>query len=630
MIRLALAVVFALLGAPAFADGVQKAAPQSPAQVRLSFAPVVKKVAPAVVNVYASRVEAMPRNPLFDDPIFRRFFGSGGSEDQRVQKALGSGVLIDPSGLVVTNYHVIENMTDVRVALADKREFDAEIALRDPRTDLAVLRIKGGDNFPVLEMGDSDALEVGDFVIAIGDPFGVGQTVTQGIVSALSRTQIGSSDYGFFIQTDAAINPGNSGGALVDLDGRLVGINSMIYSRSGGSMGLGFAIPVNMVKGVVAAALHGGKTVKRPWLGATLQNVSKDIAENLGLERPTGALVVDVVEPGPAAAAGLKRGDVIAAIDSQAVDDAESVGFRLGVKPLGGSARTHGPEERPDPRHAAETRLRAGNSAARRADHPRPFPLRRRRGVEPVAGGGGGAVAPGGERGRRRRRRRRRLDRRSGRRVEGRRRRRGERPADRDNSRSREGLRGAGALVGPDDPARQRYDPHAPRRLSRDKKSRALGKRPAKTREWGGASRFFVLRGLAGGRPRPDPGEAAADREPEGALRVHVDDADFLLHFLCAATARDEAIVLLPEPPFWATNAIVRMSFPPQHTFGLRRASWPRVNEPFQVLAKRRFSKNLSQIGAAGGSRLSAEATGNRVNPHREKSNLWASRLRRA
>ncbi len=339
MIRFAFAVVFALLAVPAFADTVQKAAPQSPVQVRLSFAPVVKKVAPAVVNVYASRVDTAPRNPLFDDPIFRRFFGGGGDEGQRVQKALGSGVLVDPSGLVVTNFHVIENMTDVRVALADKREFDAEIALRDPRTDLAVLRLKGGGNFPVLEMGDSDALEVGDFVIAIGDPFGVGQTVTQGIVSALARTQIGASDYGFFIQTDAAINPGNSGGALVDLDGRLVGINSMIYSRSGGSMGLGFAIPVNMVKGVVAAALRGGTTVKRPWLGATLQNVSKDIAENLGLERPTGALVVDVVEKGPAAAAGLKRGDVIAAIDGQAVDDAESVGFRLGVRPLGGSTK---------------------------------------------------------------------------------------------------------------------------------------------------------------------------------------------------------------------------------------------------------------------------------------------------
>ena len=339
MLRLLLAVVFALSSAAAFADATPKIPPQSPAQVRLSFAPVVKKVAPAVVNVYVSHVERAPRNPLFDDPIFQRFFGGGGDEGERVQKALGSGVLVDPSGLVVTNFHVVENATEVKVALADRREFEAEIVLRDPRTDLAVLRLKGGDNFPTLEMGDSDALEVGDFVIAIGDPFGVGQTVTQGIVSALARTQIGASDYGFFIQTDAAINPGNSGGALVDLDGRLIGINSMIYSRSGGSMGLGFAIPVNMVKGVVSAALHGGTSVKRPWLGATLQNVSKDIAETLGLDRPTGALVVEVTAAGPAATAGLKRGDVIASIDNQIVDDAESVGFRLGVKPLGGTAR---------------------------------------------------------------------------------------------------------------------------------------------------------------------------------------------------------------------------------------------------------------------------------------------------
>jgi Do/DeqQ family serine protease len=339
LIRLVLAVVFALIGASAFSETLQRIAPQSREQVRLSFAPVVKKVASAVVNVYATHVERLPRNPLFDDPIFQRFFGGGGGDDQRIQKALGSGVIVDPSGLVVTNYHVVENATEVKVALADKREFEAEIVLRDPRTDLAALRIKGGDAFPTLEMGDSDALEVGDFVIAIGDPFGVGQTVTQGIVSALARTQLGASDYGFFIQTDAAINPGNSGGALVDLDGRLVGINSMIYSRSGGSMGLGFAIPVNMVKGVVSAALHGGKSVKRPWLGATLQNVSKDIADNLGIDRPTGALVVDVAESGPAAQAGLKRGDVVASIDGQTIEDAESVGFRLGVKPLGGSAK---------------------------------------------------------------------------------------------------------------------------------------------------------------------------------------------------------------------------------------------------------------------------------------------------
>jgi Do/DeqQ family serine protease len=335
LVRLGLVFCLLMTGT-ALAETAPRVPPENPAQVRLSFAPVVKKVAPAVVNVYASRVETAPRNPLFDDPIFRRFFGGG--DESRVSKALGSGVIVDPSGLVVTNYHVIEGMTDVKVALSDKREFEAQIVLRDPRTDLAVLRIKGGDGFPFMELGDSDALEVGDFVIAVGDPFGVGQTVTQGIVSALARTQVGASDYGFFIQTDAAINPGNSGGALADLDGKLVGINSMIYSRSGGSMGLGFAIPVNMVKGVVEAALHGGKTVKRAWLGATLQDVSKDIADNLGLKRPTGALVVDVVAQGPAAGAGLRRGDVIAAIDSQPVDDAESVGFRLGVKPLGGVA----------------------------------------------------------------------------------------------------------------------------------------------------------------------------------------------------------------------------------------------------------------------------------------------------
>jgi Do/DeqQ family serine protease len=336
LIRLALALVFALMNGLAFAETAARVAPQNPGEVRLSFAPVVKKARPAVVNVYASRVETMPRNPLFDDPIFRQFFG--GDSDSRISKSLGSGVIVDPSGLVVTNYHVIEGMTEVKAALSDKREFEAQIVLRDPRSDLAVLRLKGGENFPVLELGDSDALEVGDFVIAIGNPFGVGQTVTQGIVSALARTQVGISDLGFFIQTDAAINPGNSGGALVDLDGKLVGVNSAIYSRSGGSMGIGFAIPVNMVRSVVAAALHGGATVKRPWLGATLQSLTKDIADNLGIDRPTGALVVTVAEKGPAAEAGLKRGDVITAVDGQSVDDAEGVGFRLAVKPLGGAA----------------------------------------------------------------------------------------------------------------------------------------------------------------------------------------------------------------------------------------------------------------------------------------------------
>ena len=341
MIRRAFAAAFMLCAAtfasPAFAQSDTKVVPTDPAFVHLSFAPVVKKVKPAVVNVYASRIDTAPRNPLFDDPIFRRFFGDA-PQNSRTAQSLGSGVIVDPSGLVVTNHHVIEGMTEVKVALSDRREFEATIVLRDPRTDLAVLKIKSDEKFPVLELGDSDKIEIGDFVIAIGNPFGVGQTVTQGIVSALARTQIGINDYGFFIQTDAAINPGNSGGALVDTSGRLVGINSAIYSRSGGSMGIGFAIPVNMVKSVIAAAETGGQTVKRPWLGAKLQNVSKDIADSLGLERPSGALVVSLIPDGPGAKAGLKRGDIIIGVDGQDVDDAEGLGFRLGVKPLGGTA----------------------------------------------------------------------------------------------------------------------------------------------------------------------------------------------------------------------------------------------------------------------------------------------------
>lgn len=314
--------------------------PAGSGDILLSFAPIVKKAQPAVVNVYASRIDRRPRNPLFDDPVFRRFFGDGGNSRPGgpTAQSLGSGVLVDPSGLVVTNYHVIEGMTNVRVALADKREFDAEIALRDQRTDLAVLRLKGGGNFPVMALGDSDALEVGDIVLAIGNPFGVGQTVTQGIVSALARTQVGISDYGFFIQTDAAINPGNSGGALVDMKAQLAGINSAIFSQTGSSIGIGFAIPVNMVKIVVAAAKEGGRQVRRPWLGASLQIVSKEIAESLGLDRPAGALVTDLTTGGPAAEAGLKRGDLIVSIDGQSVDDPESLGYRMATKPLGGVA----------------------------------------------------------------------------------------------------------------------------------------------------------------------------------------------------------------------------------------------------------------------------------------------------
>ncbi len=317
----------------------ERQVPQSKAEVLLSFAPVAKKAQPAVVNVYASRTEKRARNPLFDDPVFRRFFGDGTSPRAGgpTAQSLGSGVIVDPAGLVVTNFHVVEGMTEVRVALSDKREFDATIALADKHTDLAVLKLKGAAKLPVLELGDSDAIEVGDIVLALGDPFGVGQTVTQGIVSGLARTQIGSSDYQYFVQTDAAINPGNSGGALVDMSARLIAINSAIYSQSGGSIGIGFAIPVNMVKSVVAAARSGASQVRRPWLGASLQVISRDIAEGIGLDRPTGALVTDVLDNGPAATAGLKRGDVVMAVDGQSVDDPDGFGYRLATKALGGS-----------------------------------------------------------------------------------------------------------------------------------------------------------------------------------------------------------------------------------------------------------------------------------------------------
>ena len=314
--------------------------PQAKGDEILSFAPVVRKAAPAVVNVYASRTDAQPQNPLFADPVFRRFFGDGNNARPggSTAKSLGSGVLVDGSGLIVTNYHVIDGMTDVKIALSDRRELDADIVLRDQRTDLAVLKLKGGGNFPTMELGDSDALEVGDIALAIGDPFGVGQTVTQGIISALARTNIGTSDYGFFIQTDAAINPGNSGGALVDMQARLVGINSAIFSQSGGSVGIGFAIPVNMVKIVVAAAKTGDKQVRRPWLGASLQGVTPDIAESLGMSRPSGVLVTELNDKGPAAEAGIKRGDVITGIDDKIVENPEGFGFRLATKALGGTA----------------------------------------------------------------------------------------------------------------------------------------------------------------------------------------------------------------------------------------------------------------------------------------------------
>ncbi|MBI4182542.1 MAG: Do family serine endopeptidase [Proteobacteria bacterium] len=334
-------VALALLAAHVPPAEAQKV-PESRAEIRLSFAPVVKRAAPAVVNIYARTVvRERAVSPLFDDPFFRRFFGEGlglGIPRERVRNSLGSGVIVAPEGLIVTNNHVIEGASEVTVVLADRREFEARIVGSDPHTDLAVLRIDaGGEALPFLEMRDSEELEVGDLVLAIGNPFGVGQTVTSGIVSALARTQVGVSDFRFFIQTDAAINPGNSGGALVDMDGRLVGVNTAIFSKTGGSLGIGFAIPANMV-GAVVKGLVSGRLV-RPWLGASTQAVTAEMAASLGLPRPGGVIVKEVFPGGPAERARLRTGDVIAEINGRPVQDPEALAFRIATLPVGESAR---------------------------------------------------------------------------------------------------------------------------------------------------------------------------------------------------------------------------------------------------------------------------------------------------
>ena len=331
-----------LAGSSVHAQNVpQVRVPASRAEIGLSFSPIVKRTAPAVVNVYAQKAARQVSNPFMNDPFFQRFFGGQGLgiPGERAQRSLGSGVIVDADGIVVTNFHVIENAELVRISLADKREFEAEILLRDQRSDLAVLRIKDArERFPYVEFGDSDTVEVGDIALALGNPFGVGQTVTQGIVSAVARTQAGISDYQFFIQTDAAINPGNSGGALVDMAGRLIGINTAIFSRSGGSLGIGFAVPVNMVRVVVDSARGGSAAVRRPWFGEKLQAVTPDIAESLGLKRPAGALVASLAAESPAAKAGIRAGDLIVAIDSTPVDDPNAFEYRYATRPIGGAA----------------------------------------------------------------------------------------------------------------------------------------------------------------------------------------------------------------------------------------------------------------------------------------------------
>lgn len=314
--------------------------PQSQQQIAMSFAPVVRKAAPAVVNIYAARRVRESVSPFMNDPFFAYMFGQQfdlGVPRSRVEQALGSGVIVRPNGIVVTNRHVVKDASEVKVVLSDRREFPAEVTLVDEKTDLAVLRINAGGNLPTLPLGDSDALQVGDLVLAIGNPFGVGQTVTSGIVSATARAAEGINDYGYFIQTDAAINPGNSGGALVDMQGRLIGINTAIYSRSGGSLGIGFAIPVSMVKTVIDAGASGQRVV-RPWLGVRTEPVTSEIASSLGLQRPQGVLVKALQPQSPLAQAGVKVGDIITGVAGQDVDSPEALSFRVGTQSVGSEA----------------------------------------------------------------------------------------------------------------------------------------------------------------------------------------------------------------------------------------------------------------------------------------------------
>jgi Do/DeqQ family serine protease len=314
--------------------GPDRRVPFGREEMQLSFAPLVKETAPAVVNVYASKKARTMRSPFEGDPFFEQFFGRQ-MRRPRVQNSLGSGVVVDASGLVVTNFHVIRDADEVKVAMSDGREFTSKVLLKDESLDLAILKIDAPEPFPVVPIGDSDALEVGDLVLAVGNPFGVGQTTTSGIVSALARSHVGISDFGFFIQTDAAINPGNSGGALINMAGQLVGINTAIFSRSGGSIGIGFAIPSNMVRAVTQAAVNGSDFFERPYLGADFEEVTAQIAESLGMARPTGALVSSVETDGPAAKAGLRPGDVVLSMNGVNIEHVDALSYRLATQAIG-------------------------------------------------------------------------------------------------------------------------------------------------------------------------------------------------------------------------------------------------------------------------------------------------------
>lgn len=337
MFRLILLSLALSLSAPVHAE---TRVPQSQAEISLGFAPVVKRAAPAVVNIYARIIRQGQASPLFGDPFFQDFFRGFGTPRPRVQNSLGSGVILSEDGFVVTNYHVVGAATDIRVVMSDRREYTAQVVLGDEESDLAILKIEGASDLPHLPLRDSDQVEVGELALAIGNPFGVGQTVSSGIVSGLARSGAATGNArGYFIQTDAPINPGNSGGALIDVNGALIGINTSILSRSGGSNGIGFAIPANLVAQFLAQAREGETAFVRPWAGMAGQPVDADLAASLGLEVPGGLLISDLHPSSPFTRAGFEVGDVIAAVDGDPVHSPSEMLFRMTVAGIGGSAR---------------------------------------------------------------------------------------------------------------------------------------------------------------------------------------------------------------------------------------------------------------------------------------------------
>ncbi|HCW85089.1 MAG TPA: serine protease [Rhodobacteraceae bacterium] len=330
------ALILSLFLSAPIAAAAQSTVPTSQAQISLSFAPLVRDAAPAVVNIYAKRIVETRVSPFASDPFFKNFFGDLGPARPRVQNSLGSGVILSRDGFMVSNYHVVGGASDIRVVLKDRREFSAEVLLGDKASDLAILRLKDAEDLPFLSLRDSNTVEVGELTLAIGNPFGVGQTVSSGIISGLARSgAVTGNERGYFIQTDAPINPGNSGGALIGMDGALIGVNTAIVTRSGGSNGIGFAIPAALVDQFVTQARAGETRFRRPWAGMGGQTVDADLASSLGLERAGGMAITQVQEGSPFAAVGLGVGDVIVAAGGREVNSPSEMLYYMTVAGIG-------------------------------------------------------------------------------------------------------------------------------------------------------------------------------------------------------------------------------------------------------------------------------------------------------